>query len=197
MLNKGSKGKTCQEFVTLMRERGYRYDHDSGRFITKRGAYAGKQHKNGYRTLMLQENGVQYTFCEHRCVWVWFNGNIPDGFEINHIDADRKNNKIENLELVTHSENMQHMMRIGHSNFPKGEKSGRAIYSDKEVQAMRYLRKNNWTIKQIASLFGNKNQNVIGRLISGKRYGHITDEAGVLDVYRIVVKKAMERGVAI
>lgn len=146
---------------------------------------------------MLQENGVQYTFCEHRCVWVWFNGNIPDGFEINHIDADRKNNKIENLELVTHSENMQHMMRIGHGNFPRGEKSGKAIYSDKEVQAMRYLRKNNWTIKQIASLFGNKNQNVIGRLISGKRYGRITDDAGALDVYQIIVDKAMERGVAI
>ena len=196
-MNKGSKGKTCQEFVELMRERGYKYDPDLGRFITKRGAEAGKQCKNGYRTLMVQENGIQYTFCEHRCVWTWFNGDIPDGFEINHIDADRANNRIENLEMVTHSENIQHMIRIGHSNYPRGEKSGNAIYSDKEVQAMRYLRKNNWTIKQIASLFGNKNENVIGRLINGKRYGHITKEAGVLEVYQIIVKKAMERGAVI
>ena len=55
----------------------------------------------------------------------------------------------------------------------------------------------NWTIKQIASLFGNKNENVIGRLINGKRYGHITKEAGVLEVYQIIVKKAMERGAVI
>ena len=197
MMNIGSKGKTCQEFVELMRERGYKYEPDLGRFMTKRGAEAGKQCKNGYRTLMLQENGIQYTFCEHRCVWTWFNGDIPDGFEINHIDADRANNRIENLEMVTHSENIQHMIRMGHSNYPRGEKSGKAIYSDKEVQAMRYLRKNNWTIKQIASLFGNKNENVIGRLINGKRYGHITKEAGVLEVYQIIVKKAMERGAVI
>jgi len=146
---------------------------------------------------MLQEKGVRYTFCEHRCVWVWFNGDIPDGYEINHIDANRSNNRIENLELVTHSENIRHMINMGHGNYSRGEKSGKAIYSDKEVQAMRYLRKNNWTVKQIASLFGNKNENVIGRLINGKRYSHITEEAGVLDVYQIVAQKASERGVVI
>ena len=196
-MNKGSKGKTCHEFVELMRERGYKYDLDLGRFITKRGAEAGKQCKNGYRTLTLQENGVQYTFCEHRCVWVWFNGDIPDGFEINHIDADRSNNRIENLEMVTHSENIQHMMRMGHSNFPRGEKSGKAIYSDKEVQAMRYLRKQNWAINRIAYLFGNKNQNVIGRLINGRRYGHIIEEASISEVKRIIAEKANDRGIAI
>lgn len=196
-MNMGSKGKTCQEFVELMRDRGYTYDPQTGRFITKRGVAAGKPCKNGYRTLMLQENGVKYTFCEHRCVWVWFNGDIPNGLEVNHIDANRENNKIENLELVTHSENIQHMLRMGHGNFPKGEKSGKAIYSDKEVQAMRYLRENNWTVKQIASLFGNKNANVIGRLINGRRYGYITSAANVLEVYQIIVNKAMERGATI
>ena len=196
-MNIGSKGKTCQEFVELMRKRGYKYDSDTGHFITKTGVTAGKQCKNGYRTLALQENGTQYTFCEHRCVWAWFHGDIPNGLEVNHIDANRGNNKIENLELVTHSENMQHMIRMGHSNFQRGEKSGKAIYSDKEVQAMRYLRKQNWTVKQIASLFGNKNENVIGRLINGRRYGHITEDANALDVFQIVVKKATERGVVI
>ena len=196
-MNMGSKGKTCQEFVELMRDRGYTYDPQTGRFITKMGVAAGKPCKNGYRTLMLQENGVKYTFCEHRCVWVWFNGDIPNGLEVNHIDANRENNKIENLELVTHSENIQHMLRMGHGNFPKGEKSGKAIYSDKEVQAMRYLRENNWTVKQIASLFGNKNANVIGRLINGRLYGYITSAANVLEVYQIIVNKAMERGATI
>jgi hypothetical protein len=36
----------------------------------------------------------------HRIVWEKHNGPIPDGFEIHHIDEDKENNDISNLELV-------------------------------------------------------------------------------------------------
>lgn len=193
-MNNGSKGMTCKEFVDLMRERGFAYDPEQGGFFTGRGNKAGKKCQNGYMTLMLQRNHVRHTFCEHRCVWTWFNGEIPDGYEINHIDANRSNNRIENLELVTHSENIRHMIGMGHANYPKGELSGKAIYSNKEVQTMRFLRSQNWTVKQIASLFGNKNQNVIGRLINGRRYGHITESVNALEAFQIVANRAERMG---
>lgn len=36
----------------------------------------------------------------HRFVWEHFNGPIPDGMHVHHIDHDRGNNGIENLELI-------------------------------------------------------------------------------------------------
>lgn len=41
----------------------------------------------------------------HRQVWVYHNGEIPKGLILDHIDRDRDNNQIENLRLVTQSEN--------------------------------------------------------------------------------------------
>jgi len=38
-------------------------------------------------------------------VWEAFNGKIPAGLEIDHIDRDKHNNTLSNLRLVTHSEN--------------------------------------------------------------------------------------------
>lgn len=36
----------------------------------------------------------------HRAVWEYFNGEIPEGYHIHHIDEDRTNNNIENLALL-------------------------------------------------------------------------------------------------
>lgn len=36
----------------------------------------------------------------HRYVWRYFNGDIPKGYHIHHIDEDKSNNDISNLQLV-------------------------------------------------------------------------------------------------
>lgn len=41
----------------------------------------------------------------HRVVWEMHNGEIPEGFEIDHISGDSTDNRIENLRLVTSREN--------------------------------------------------------------------------------------------
>lgn len=40
----------------------------------------------------------------HRYVWEFYNGKIPKGYEIHHIDFDRGNNDISNLQLVSRAE---------------------------------------------------------------------------------------------
>lgn len=42
----------------------------------------------------------------HIIIWVMFNGPIPEGFEIDHKDTDKQNNRIENLRLVTRQQNL-------------------------------------------------------------------------------------------
>lgn len=56
---------------------------------------------NGYKRFTL--NGKKYYY--HRFIWELHFGNIPEGFEIDHINRDRLDNKIENLRLVSHQDN--------------------------------------------------------------------------------------------
>lgn len=40
----------------------------------------------------------------HRYVWEYHNGKIPSGYEVHHIDFDRSNNDISNLQLLSRKE---------------------------------------------------------------------------------------------
>lgn len=89
-----------------------------------------KMHK-GYVSVGLIKEGVQRTFKVHRLVYEAFIGLLPkyrrggDGkciFEINHKDEDRSNNRVENLELVSHLENNRygtHTRKVALSNAKK------------------------------------------------------------------------------
>lgn len=44
----------------------------------------------------------------HRYVWQKHNGDIPDGMHVHHIDGDKSNNSIGNLELLTASDHSTH-----------------------------------------------------------------------------------------
>ena len=56
----------------------------------------------GYR--QVKYKGVTYTVS--RIIWEIHHGPIPDGLEIDHIDRDRTNDKIDNLRLATRAENL-------------------------------------------------------------------------------------------
>ena len=62
-------------------------------------------------------------------VAICFLGNIDDGFEVNHIDGDKSNNHLSNLEIVTRSENLKHRLRIGLCEYNKPTQK----YSDEDV----------------------------------------------------------------
>lgn len=63
-------------------------------------------------------------FLVHRVVWEAFNGEIVKGYDIDHLDGDPSNNALENLEMITHKENLQRR-KMDYSyalkNFYRGE----------------------------------------------------------------------------
>lgn len=62
----------------------------------------------GYWIASLCKNGKYTKRSMHRMVWEAFNGRIENRLEINHKDLNRGNNKLDNLEVVTHQQNIQH-----------------------------------------------------------------------------------------
>jgi len=53
----------------------------------------------------LQAKIGQRFYGYHRLVWMHFNGKIPKGMVVDHIDRNPRNNKIENLRLATYAQN--------------------------------------------------------------------------------------------
>ena len=52
-------------------------------------------------------NGKQRFFGLHNVIYAWYKGEVPLGYDVDHIDGDSLNNNIDNLELVTHEENLK------------------------------------------------------------------------------------------
>lgn len=54
----------------------------------------------------------------HRIVWETFIGEIPEGYEIDHIDSNKENNALSNLQLLTHKENINKLAKEGRKYTP-------------------------------------------------------------------------------
>lgn len=61
---------------------------------------------HGYKTVQLNFNNKSKKEYVHRLVYKSFCGEIPIGFEINHISKCKHQNNVENLEILSHKENM-------------------------------------------------------------------------------------------
>lgn len=96
-----------------------------GRVRSFVSSYNGKQPKfpkikilrqsinRGYhRVALIAKNGKYYNMLVHRLVASAFIGDCTD-MEINHIDCDKSNNCVENLEICTQSQNTIHAYKHG------------------------------------------------------------------------------------
>ena len=86
----------------------------NGKIYNKRGKEIGKAKKNCYAFVSIKhrETNKQIAYYVHRLIWETFNGNIPEGYEIDHINTNRSDNRLENLRLVTHQENCNNPISI-------------------------------------------------------------------------------------
>lgn len=82
-----------------------------GQVISKRTGRKIKAFKNssGYLVSTISYNGVRKSFSVHRQVLLAFTP-IPDHekFDVNHLDGDKTNNCLDNLDWYTKSDNMKH-----------------------------------------------------------------------------------------
>ena len=67
----------------------------------------------GYLNIRLSKNNIRKTYSVHRLVAEAFISNLEAKGEVNHIDGNKQNNNINNLEWVTSSENQLHAYKNG------------------------------------------------------------------------------------
>jgi len=124
-----------------------------------------------YPKLVLNKNGKKYMRYIHRMVAIAFISNPKNKKQVNHIDGNKCNNNVSNLEWNTPSENMQHSIK--NKLHPSGEKCSWAKLTEKQVIEIRKLSKNsNITHAKLGNIFG-INQSAITNIINHKRWKHI------------------------
>jgi len=128
-----------------------------------------------YKT-RISSNTYQITFNNkfvHRLVAQTFIPNPLNLPEVNHIDGNKLNNCVDNLEWCTRSNNVKHAYNTGLNKGPQGVKSGNCKLSEKDIIDIRNLHKNNkLTYLAISKLYCvNKGQ--IGKIIRREKWKHI------------------------
>ena len=114
----------------------YRIDENGTIWSPWRGWSVMHQNKNrcGYMEIYLYTaNKGRKCFKVHRLVMETFNpvGN-SHGLQVNHIDGNKVNNNLENLEWCTRSENLKHAFKLGLESVD-GEKNPSHKLTEKDV----------------------------------------------------------------
>lgn len=120
------------------------------RISTKR-LKKNQRRKDGYYQNQLMIESKKYKMYQvHILVAKYFIPNPLNKPFVNHIDGDRGNYNVSNLEWVTHSENMKHSYKIGLSN-SKGSNNG---FSKLNEDKVRYIRSSNKAVTDLANELG-------------------------------------------
>jgi len=115
--------------------------------------------KDGYEVLNFKFGGKVIGRKVHRLVAQYYIPNPLNKRCVNHIDGIKTNNKVDNLEWVTHSENMIHATKLGLAK-NKGELNPMAKLKDTQRDDIIKLRKEGKKLKEIANLYGISFQHV-------------------------------------
>ena len=82
----------------------------AGRMV-KAGTIATSKNSRGYLVVRFAKNGCNFRHLAHRVAWLLYYGVDPGANEIDHIDQDPTNNRIGNLRLVSHGDNMKNQRK--------------------------------------------------------------------------------------
>ena len=85
--------------------------HEDGRIwsnsFNKKREIKGTINRDGYVKVTLTDIfGKSRNYQWHRVIWYYFNGETPEDLQVNHIDENKQNNALSNLNLLTVEENL-------------------------------------------------------------------------------------------
>lgn len=94
--------------------------------------------KFGYVQIGMYSSKEDVTFpLVHRLIAETFLGPIPDGYQVNHKNGIRHDNRLENLEVVTASENNLNAFRELGRTPVRGENHGKSYLTEADILRVR------------------------------------------------------------
>lgn len=116
--------------------------------------------RNGYQIVCLSRHGETVKRQVHRIELEAFIGLPKDGYQANHIDGNRSNNRLDNLEWVTQQENIEHELYVLGNIYPRQK------LTQEDVRAIRTSLKSN---RELAQEYG-VSYSTIQNARTGKSY---------------------------
>jgi len=129
--------------------------------------------KDGYHQLCLSRPGKVKNIKIHRLVMSTFVGPRPEGYQINHKDGIKTNNRVDNLEYVTPSENRLHSYAIGLES-QRGEDNNGSKLTEENVHEVRRRLRRGETQTAIADSF-NISIGAIHGIANGKNWAYLKE----------------------
>lgn len=104
----------------------------------------------------------------HQLVAIAFIPKIEGYRIVNHLDSDRQNNVLSNLEWADHSRNINHCIESGRKT-DLGIDSPNTTITLEEIEHIKELRKSGVTYREIAEVTG-WSQSCVGQICRGTRH---------------------------
>lgn len=121
-----------------------------------------------YPSVEIWQGDVRRTKSVHRLLAETFIPNPDEHPQINHINGDKFDYRLDNLEWVSASDNVIHSYRTGLAS-NKGEKHPAAKFKDSDIPVILEMRRSGKTLKEIAEIY-NVCRSTIGKITSGVHY---------------------------
>ena len=129
--------------------------------------------RDRYYRVGLSAHGKTRHYSVHRLVALAFIENPHNKEQVNHIDRDKLNNKVENLEWVTARENTLHARANGYNPNNNGEKNPQSKLTNKDVYDIVEMLSDGVLQQEIADLYGVCHQ-AISNIARGVTWTHLT-----------------------
>lgn len=142
----------------------------------KAGAILKPQlNSNGYHHVILYKNKAKWCVRMHILVMMAFVGDCPTGMEVNHIHGIKTDNRLSELEYVTHSENIKHRYSVlGHKpTVVCGESRANSKLKEVDVKAIRSEFKAGFVSKSELARRYNVNHKTIRNIVNMVKWKHV------------------------
>ena len=128
--------------------------------------------KNSYHKLVLYKHNKQSTFYIHQLVAKAFIHNPDNKITINHIDGNKLNNNVNNLEWTTYLENMTHAIKNNLINNVGESNRGSKLSESQVIEIDNIIKNKKISQEKIAKLF-NVNATTIHNIKYRKKWKYL------------------------
>lgn len=161
---------------------------DSGRGQVAGHVMRQFRDRDGYMRISLRGTGGRKQFFVHRLVALSFVGCPPsENHQVAHNDGSKDNNHFTNLRWATPAENQGD--RLAHGTDCRGEKHGKSVIADKDVEAIRVQFAFGAKLHDLAWYY-NASDSVIAQCATGLTRKHIKNHLWINNL----IEKRVGRG---